>query len=229
MHFEKIKNTAPRVSELVMRAILGAVDAGVIKLNEDLLPERELAAALNVSRGSLRESLAILEFLGVIESRANRKIVVKTSDYLQNVIGLMRLSESFNAVTDFMTFRLANECAIVELACANATDDDLSKVARCIERMELDPSDAEADTEFHMTLALASRNALFATTYRLINSMMMDLRIRFLARHDYYEKTLNEHRGIFEAVMRRDKSAAKKAVKKHLKNILLFASKKVQD
>ena len=225
MQFEKIKNTAPKVSELVMQAILGAVDSGTIKLNEDLLPERELATALDVSRGSLRESLAILEFLGVIESRGNRKVVVKTSEYLQNVIELLRLSETFDALTDFVAFRRANECAIVELACDNATAEDLAKMARCVQRMEQDPTDAEADPEFHMTLALASRNALFATTYRQISGLMMDLRTRFLAKPDYYQKTLSEHRAIYEAVARRDKQAAKRIMKQHLKNILLFATK----
>ena len=225
MQFEKIKNTAPKVSELVMQAILGAVDSGTIKLNEDLLPERELATALNVSRGSLRESLAILEFLGVVESRANRKVVVKTSEYLQNVIDMIRLSETFDGLRDFVAFRRANECAIVELACDNATAEDLAKMARCLERMENDPADSEADPEFHMTLALASRNALFAVTYRQISGLMMDLRIRLLAKPNYYQKTLSEHRAIYEAVARRDKKAAKQVMKQHLKNILSLGSK----
>ncbi|SBW03419.1 putative GntR family transcriptional regulator [uncultured delta proteobacterium] len=225
MHIEKIKKTAPKVSELVMQAILNAVDSGTIKLNEDLLPERELATALDVSRGSLRESLAILEFLGVIEPRGNRKVVVKTSEHLQNVTDLIRLSENFDAVTDFVAFRRVNECAIVELACENATAEDLAKIARCIERMEQDPTDAEADPEFHMTLAMASRNALFATTYRLISGLMMDLRTRFLSKPGYYQKTLSEHRAIYEAVARRDKQAAKRIMKQHLKSILLFGTK----
>lgn len=225
MQFEKIKNTAPKVSELVMQAILDAVDAGTIKLNEDLLPERELALALDVSRGSLRESLAILEFLGVIESRANRKVVVKTSEYLQNVLDLVHLSKTFDAVKDFVAFRRANECAIIELACDNATKEDLAKMARCVQRMEQDPSDGEADPEFHMTLALASRNALFATTSRMIGSLMMDLRLSFLAKPGYYQKTLAEHRAIYEAVARRDKKAAKRVMRQHLKNILLFGPK----
>jgi GntR family transcriptional repressor for pyruvate dehydrogenase complex len=224
MDFQKIKKTAPRIPELVMQAILQAVDTGRIKLNENLLPERELSAALGVGRGSLRECLAILEFLGVIESRGNRKVIVKTSSYIQNIIALIQLSEKSNTTLDVIEFRKANECGIVELACQHATEEDIEKIRDCIKQMEQDTNSVEADTGFHLALALASHSAIFATTLRLINSMIIDFRIRFFAKPDYHQITLTEHRAIFEAVLRRDKTAAKQAMKKHLENIMLFAS-----
>ena len=69
-----------------MNALLTAIERGEIKLNEELPAERELSVALGVGRGSLRESLAVLEFLGVIASRGNRKVVVKDADYIQKAI-----------------------------------------------------------------------------------------------------------------------------------------------
>lgn len=62
-----------------MKTLLDAISSGKIRINEELPPERELAENLGIGRGSLRESLAVLEFLGVIESRGNRKVVIKGS------------------------------------------------------------------------------------------------------------------------------------------------------
>lgn len=229
MLLEKIKNQAPKVPELVMQSILKAIDEGKIKLNEDLLPERELAIALGVGRGSLRECLAILEFLGVIESRNNRKVVVKTADYIQKAISIIHLSEKTDTLSDFLEFRHVTEVAIVELACERASDEDLAAVKACVDRMELDPADADADTEFHTALANASHNAMFAATLALVNSMIMDLRIRFFAMPDYPAKTLASHRAICQAVLAKDKKTAKKEMIQHLRNIEQFAAREEED
>ena len=80
MGFEKIQSTGPAVPHLVMDSLLGAIENGTIKVNEDLPPERELSEALGVGRSSLRESLAVLNFMGIIETRGNRKMVSKDAD-----------------------------------------------------------------------------------------------------------------------------------------------------
>ncbi|MCC8164974.1 MAG: FCD domain-containing protein [Planctomycetes bacterium] len=225
MSLEKIRNTSPKVPELVMQALLRAIDNGTIQIGEDLLAERELAIALGVGRGSLRECLAILEFLGVIQSRGNRKVVVKQADYIQRAISFLRLSERTEIFSQFMEFRRTNEVAIAALACARATDEDMAALQDCVERMERDPADAEADCAFHMALAQASHNAMFAATIDLVNSMIMDLRQRFFAMPDYPEVTLASHRAIYQAVLDRDKRRAKREMEQHLKNIENFAAR----
>ena len=80
MQFEKIQNNGPKVPELVMDSLLKAMEAGTIRVGEELPPERDLAEALGISRNSLRECLAILSFMGIVENRGNRKILVKYAD-----------------------------------------------------------------------------------------------------------------------------------------------------
>lgn len=225
MSLEKIQHQAPKVPELVMKSLLKAIDAGTIRLGEDLLPERELSIALGVGRGSLRECLAILEFLGVIQSRGNRKVVVKTADYIQKAISFLRLSERTAVFSQFIEFRRVNEVAIAQLACERATEADLALIKECVDRMEAAPADADADCDFHIALAHASHNAMFAATLDLVNSMIMDLRNRFFAMPDYPEKTLAAHRAIYQAVLARDKRQAKREMEQHLKNIENFAAR----
>ena len=53
MHIEKIQqNTAPRVPELIMQALVKAIEDGHIRVGEELPSERDLAEMLGVGRGS---------------------------------------------------------------------------------------------------------------------------------------------------------------------------------
>ncbi|MFR6394264.1 MAG: GntR family transcriptional regulator [Oscillospiraceae bacterium] len=53
MHIEKIQqNNAPRVPELIMQALVKAIEDGHIRVGEDMPSERDLAEMLGVGRGS---------------------------------------------------------------------------------------------------------------------------------------------------------------------------------
>ena len=119
MQFEKIQNNGPKVPELVMDSLLKAMEAGTIRVGEELPPERDLAEALGISRNSLRECLAILSFMGIVENRGNRKILVKYADRFRKARSLIDLSYSQDTFEDFMEFRRTNEREIARLACAS--------------------------------------------------------------------------------------------------------------
>lgn len=225
MQIEKIQYSAPKIPELVMNSILSAIESGKIKLNEELMAERELAVALGVGRGSLRESLAILEFLGVIEARGNRKVVVKNTAYIRRAISFLHLSDQTDTLlSDFLCFRMVNEVAIARLACDHANNEDIQAMADAVEQLEKNPADHNADVEFHSALARASHNAMFAAAIDLINSMIMELRIRFMAVSDYHKKTVESHRLIYLAVRDHDKERAAQEMQRHLENIAAFAA-----
>jgi GntR family transcriptional repressor for pyruvate dehydrogenase complex len=216
MQFDKIQVSAPKVPELVMDSLLDAIETGKIKVNEDLPPERELAEALGVGRGSLRESLAVLEFMGVIESRGNRKVVAKNADYFKKALSFISMSQNEDTFEDFMEFRRSNEIAIARLASQRATPEDLEKLRECVERLDVNPADYQADVDFHMNLANASHNMIYATMMDLVNFLILDLRLRYFARPDYHDKTVFAHRSIYEAVAARDPDKAAKEMERHL-------------
>ena len=164
MELQKIQNTAPKIPELVMQALLEAMEKGTVKVQEELPPERDLAAALGVGRSSLRECLAILEYLNVIETRGNRKIVLKDSSYFRKAVSFVKLSSHIITVEDFIEFRRTMEVAIVRLACERATEEDLDALNETMFRLKKDLRDFVADADFHTNLAKASHNTYFAST-----------------------------------------------------------------
>ena len=82
-----------KIPEKVMWALIDAIESGQIKVGEEMISERDLAETLGVGRGSLRECLGILEFLGAIENRGYRKAVVRDADYIRRIISLVRVSD----------------------------------------------------------------------------------------------------------------------------------------
>lgn len=225
MQLEKIQFESPKIPELVMRVLITAIENGRILVGEELPSERDLAEMLGVGRGSLRECLAILEFLGAIENRSNRKVVVRDADYIRNAISFMRLSNQTDPLKDFNEFRRINEVAIVELACKRATEEDLEALRLAIEHLEATPDDYMTDVEFHDALADASHNVMLAATIHLVNSMIADVRIRFFGLPDYHQRTQDSHRAIYQAVLHRDVARARRELKLHLKIVEDFSEK----
>lgn len=90
MMVEAIQNTAPKIPELVMQELISAMEDGRLQVGEELPAERELAKMLGISRTSLRECLAVLEFLGVIERPGYRKIIARGADYIRNICVLVQ-------------------------------------------------------------------------------------------------------------------------------------------
>ena len=219
MQFEKIQNNGPKVPELVMDSLLKAMEAGTIRVGEELPPERDLAEALGISRNSLRECLAIMSFMGIVENRGNRKILVKNADRFRKARSLIGLSYSQDTFEDFMEFRRTNEREIARLACIRATEEDLERLRNSVERLEADATDFEADVDFHVNLAYASHNTIFAAMLNYVNSLILELRMRFFEREEYHGNTAEAHRRIYEAVKARDEELAVYEMGRHLKII----------
>ena len=223
MQFEKIQNNGPKVPELVMDSLLNAMEAGTIQVGEELPPERDLAEALGISRNSLRECLAIMSFMGIVENRGNRKILVKNADRFRKARSLIELSYSQDTFDDFMEFRRLNEREIARLACRRATEEDLERLRDSVERLETDATDFEADVDFHVNLAYASHNTIFAAMLNYVNSLILELRMRFFERDEYHGMTAEAHRRIYEAVKARDEELAVYEMGRHLRIIENYA------
>ena len=70
--------------------MLEAIKKGTIHVGDSLLPERQLAEELGISRNTLREGLVIMEFLGITTCRNNRRILMKSADQFGKILGQVR-------------------------------------------------------------------------------------------------------------------------------------------
>ncbi|WP_298972904.1 GntR family transcriptional regulator [uncultured Roseobacter sp.] len=171
--------------------------------------ERDLAEAFGISRTPLKEALRILEAEGLIVYGPTRRPRVA--------------DPSLDEINDWLRVQGALEALAGELACAEATDAQLARIAEIntsIKEARDTDGQLEAfrmDMRFHEAIVAASGNEALAETHATYNARLW--RVRFLSsqRVASREATRNEHLEIVEALTARDATAARKALKNHLR------------
>ena len=79
------------------------------------------------------------------------------------------------------------------------------------------------DVEFHDALAVASHNAMLASTIHLVNNLIADVRMRFWDLPRYKELTQQTHHEIYMAVKNRNAAEAQEAMIRHLNIVSRYA------
>jgi len=171
--FAEIESGAPRVfAALRDRLLTGELRAG------DRLPaERELAMSLGVSRPILREALRSLAMLGFLEIRHGSGTYVRKPD-IASVGDFLTfcLAQQPDTLDDIIQARIAIECQAIRLACDQASEADLNRIAESLTTLTQTLDDPElggkADYDFHFGIVKASRSAALTTLYRAISQLL---------------------------------------------------------
>jgi DNA-binding FadR family transcriptional regulator len=210
---------ADRVSE-VEQFLEQAILSGKWVPGDRLPSEREISAAIGVSRSVVREAIGRLASLGLIRSVHGSGTVVEVPSDRPITAGYRRLLQhgEFN-LSDLAAVRLPLETTIARLAALNRTDEHLERMEQtqrilASKRHSLE-AHVQADLEFHATLSEASANPLFGVVLAPIQELLIESRRRTLGRHGA-ELAHRHHAAILEAVRDRDASAADHAMREHL-------------
>ncbi|WP_211878901.1 FadR/GntR family transcriptional regulator [Pseudarthrobacter albicanus] len=196
----------------------------------DPLPtENELAAALGVGRNTLRESLKVLQALGVIEIRHGFGMFVAPSNFDALTDGLtfrgrLSLRHQGQEALQLVDARQALEVGLIGGAIDKITREQLAAVEESVLRMETLAAAGEhfleADAEFHRRLfeplnneLLISLLGVFWTVYRRIH-----FELGGTDTVDLVEEA-STHRGIYEAAAAADKVLAAGRLATHFDGI----------
>jgi len=218
---KKIKQN-PKIPQLVTENVYDSIVNKRIKVGDELPSEKELSEMFEISRGSLREGLAILEFFGVIESKKNRRIVIRDRLRTEKILSLFKISNNKDIILDFMEIRKIFEAFSVKLACSRASKYDLNMMKKYID--ELAKQDNLVDTRlnqcFHNTIARATHNSFIALVEELLMHVLDSFRKRVVSDKSRKDKIVREHRNIYEAIKSGDVNQAQEKMLEHLDNVL---------
>ncbi|WP_439674454.1 FadR/GntR family transcriptional regulator [Embleya sp. MST-111070] len=216
-----------RAFEEVVAQIEEQIASGRLRAGDKLPGERALAAALGVSRPSVREAMRVLEAMGVLVANpgsgpeAGAILAGSAGPALTGVLGLHLGLANF-AVDDVVETRLLIESWAVEGAARHAGEADLDRLRAIVAAMD-DPDLSperfnELDTEFHTTIAELSGNALVTTFMRALRDTVRRHQRRAVAELGPDTGALRaDHRAILAAIVARDPRAAADAVAAHLR------------
>ena len=211
----RIGVTTSKVVALLRRRIL----EGEYSFEERLPAERNLAEEFDVSRGTIRSVLQILEQQHLV----TRQIGSGTYVSHRETTNQQEIS-SITSPIEMVEVRIAIEPQLVKLAIANASSRDLEELRDALRQCEACDGDsdkfARADTAFHMALAHCSKNKLMYWLYERISevrrhSQWRSMKSKLLTpeRMNYYN---SQHHALYEAIASRDTAAAVKIIKDHL-------------
>lgn len=216
MDIQKIQVENVKIPELIMNSLISAVNNGTIVVGEELPSERDLADKLGVSRGPLRECMAILEFMGAIESKGYRKTLIRDAEYINRVREWVNTMAEVGTQKTVHEFRRIIEVGAAQLACENATEADLAKIEEAVLALEKNPECYENDVKFHNAVAEATHNVMIVNTEHLVNTFISEIRLKYFDKPRYPEKTLQSHQNVFYAIRDRDVQRAQLEMIYHL-------------
>lgn len=220
----------PKIPEKIIDSLSREITCGNIKIGQELPAEIKMAEMLGVSRGSLREGLAILEFLGVITSQSRKKTLARDANKIKKLLNLIKLSYKQDIISDLLEFRRIMDIAIVSLACERATEKDISSLEENIECLREDPNDKKADFQFHINLSKACHNTFFAAIEELLIYMYEIIRQKSSVVPGRKAEIIKEHEDILNAIKKRDIFLAREKTNYHLQNIeKVLKTKKIKN
>ena len=187
--------------------------------------ERELAEHFAVSRGQIRETLAVLEAMRIVERRAKSGIYLTTRTASVEALALFaKAGLPLDPVQIYETVELRkiheNQAAV--LAAQRATDENFARLRQILDVSELRLSNgesiAEEDRDFHLEIVRATQNALFyrvCSVYYAIGEQRLPI---YFSDPERGRKSNADHIQIYQALVRRDANLAQALMNSHLQS-----------
>lgn len=214
-----VKST--RVYQEIVRQIKALIAAGRLRSGDQLPPERDLAEKFLVSRTSVREALRALESLGLVEIRPGEGTFVREGsvESLIEPLALVIVSQR-EAIGELFEARVLLEPAIAGLAARRGTPDEIEEMRRVLEEQAREIAAGRTgllqDAQFHAAIAAATHNRAITRMVSAIVDLLSQSREESLGVPGRPTRSHEDHRGVLEAIARRDPVSAAERMREHL-------------
>lgn len=192
----------------------------------DRLPsERDLAERLGVGRNAVREALATLVTLRIVESRPNSGIYLRHVEREGSFEALVMLTDMGAVptpveVAETMEVRGHLEVLAAGLACQRRTEADLARMEAVLQRTEQVLAEggniAAADTEFHVALVDATHNSVLVRVLHAFYRFTGRRREAMFADTVQGRASLLDHRRLLGHIRARDAAKAQLLILRHM-------------
>jgi DNA-binding FadR family transcriptional regulator len=206
------------IMELILERDLEAGDA--------LPTENELCVALGVGRNTLRESLKVLQALGVIEIRHGFGMFVAPTNFEALADGLIfrgRLSLRHHGLEalQLVDVRQALEAGLIGSAMDVMTAEELAAIEASVVRMEEASGEAfvEAASDFHTRLFAPLNNELLLNLLGVFWKVYRKIHSEIGPGGEDLVALAGLHRNIYRAVAAGDKAKAAEQLTSHFDGI----------
>ena len=227
MAFQKLSD--PTKPCHVVDQVLQSIHDGTLKAGERLPSEAKLAELTGVGRTSVREALAALRLMGVIETRVGDGSYLRdaaNSDVVSN--GIAQAIQQSEEALQLQEARAVFEAGMVRLAAQRWSLEKAKEFSELVLRMS-EAAEAECyanyirlHRDFHLLLAQATDNAVVESTAKSFLEYMdhegwQDMERQFYLpnRREILKESVSEHGAIIDAVGTGDGNLASELMHLH--------------
>ena len=184
--------------DVVFNTLRQAILTGELKPGERLM-EIHLANKLGVSRTPIREAIRKLELEGLVTMIPRRGAEVA------------QITEK--SMNDVLEVRRAMDALCVELACDRITPEELQDLKKACDTFE-----AAVKTDDIKQIAQATGNQRLIQLVNNLSEQMYRYRFEYIKDFSQHERLVEEHKVIYESIVKKDKETASNMAKVHIDN-----------
>lgn len=195
--------------DVVFNTLRQAILTGELKPGERLM-EIHLANKLGVSRTPIREAIRKLELEGLVTMIPRRGAEVA------------QITEK--SMNDVLEVRRALDALCAELACDRINEEGLESLKKsCVAfeaaiRTKDAKKIAQADVALHDIIVQATGNQRLIQLVHNLSEQMYRYRFEYIKDISQHENLVEEHRIIYESILKKDKKTAAEAARIHIDN-----------
>jgi DNA-binding FadR family transcriptional regulator len=211
-----------RAYEQLAGQIRTRILAGELAEGDRLPSELTLAREAQVSRGTVREALRLLEESGFVERASPRILVARRPRgeepaLREAVVALKQSDVTFDDVHEAL---LALDPALTRLATEEAATADIERLERHLEEQARVLSQPETwsrlDDEFHLMIAEMAGNVPLLLARRPLSAVLLPTMWRFVRDERMTRAAFTFHERIVEQMRAHDPEAAEFMTRKHI-------------
>lgn len=212
------------LAEQIAEHIMQLIQSGVLKPDQQLPPERDLALKLGVSRPSLREALRALSLLGVIVKRQGEGVFVSTlsSEALLAPLHFF-VSLEPHRLDSLFEARMVVEAGITRVAAQHISADTLEQLRTCVEhgKKNIDSPAAflQVDMRFHQLIVESTNNPFLVRVSQSLGILGKASRELTVQLPGVRQQSHADHEDVLTALMNQDPDQASNAMQRHLDNV----------
>ena len=216
-------------SHIAAKMLVDGIKAQKLAIGEKLPPERIIAEEMGLSRNTIREAIANLQVMGILETRHSQgNFVANTVDENNYEMLLSLIFKNDESPFALLDARIAFEPGAALVASRMSTHNDVQSLITRARRIReaLVSGDMETyrneDLSFHLSIAQISRNSQIINT---ISSLLKGMKNPLwqamksaLTDEKLIEARISEHELIAQSFANRNEPEIIDAVRTHLEN-----------
>ncbi|MCC6867232.1 MAG: GntR family transcriptional regulator [Burkholderiales bacterium] len=183
-------------------------DADIYAHPEEIrLDEKQLSAALGVSRTPIREAMTLLEQEGFLRTEPRR--------------GIFIVRKTKREIIEMIQMWAALESMAARLATTSATDAEIAGLRRLFDEFRTEaPADhleeySDANIAFHQAIMRLSKSPLMTRTTDNLFVHVRAIRKMTISQKDRAARSIADHMRIIDALEKRDTELAERLVRQH--------------